>query len=162
MPLPAAGLELFGVALETASSDELRAAAKEAGVVPIREAGEDDWFDIYDSSAVLPGTTRLYLGFVKQNQRFAFAEYEFTGLNPTQMLHNLSAKYGEAEVSRGRFMSDRSYRWQADGIEISLSSDWQNYRSRLSYIEPANLATLRAERSSPVQEEPLETVVSVY
>ncbi|MDH3535567.1 MAG: hypothetical protein OER87_07470, partial [Gammaproteobacteria bacterium] len=142
-------LDLFGVALESAGGDELRRAVAEAGMVPIREGGEDAWFDIYDSAAVLDGSTRFYLGVVKQDQRFAFAEYEFRGLNPKPILRRLITKYGAAdEIRAGRYLSDRGYRWRRDGIDIELVSDWQNYRFRLSYVDARNLADLQAEKAS--------------
>ncbi len=156
-------LELFGVTLESTTRDELRDAAKEAGLVLMREGGEDNWFDVYDSSTVLGGSIRFYLGFVKQDQRFAFAEYEFRGLNRKQLLHKLTRKYGAAEVQGGHFVSDHSYRWQRDGIEIELSSDWQNYKTRLIYLIPANMKDLLAEKSAYGEEQETETEqVSLY
>ena len=139
-------LELFGVDLEKALQDELRSAAKKAGVKLIREGGEGLWFDSYDSSEVLPLSTRLYLGFVKQDKRFAFAEYEFVGFEHAQMLRDLGQKYGSPEIKNGKYMSDRNYQWKQDGIEISLKIDWQNFRTRLSYIEPLAFAALRKEQ----------------
>ena len=145
---PAAALELFGVQLESTDRDALRAAVKEAGVELIREGGEEAWFDVYDSAAVLPGSRRLYLGFVKADARFAFAEYEFAGLDAAPMLAVLRVKYGTPETRGGKYLSDRSYRWQRDGIEIELAPDWHNYRVRLTYVLPSNLAALNAERAA--------------
>lgn len=159
---PAQALELFGVELESTSRDEMRNAVKQAGVVLIREGGDDEWFDVYDSSSVLDGSTRLYLGFVRQNQQFAFAEYEFNGINPSPVLRNLTGKYGAASVRKGRFLSDKTYRWQLDGVEIRLLSDWQNYKVRLSYVIPANLASLQAEQAANSPADPDEPAVSFY
>jgi hypothetical protein len=147
MPQVTIALELFGVDLESSKRDEVRSAVEQAGLVLIREAGEEEWYDIYDSSAVVDGSSRLFLGFVKADQSFAFAEYEFKGTDATQLAQALVSKYGDAETQTGRYMSDRRYRWQREGIEIKLSSDWQNYRIRLSYIEFNNLAKLQAEQS---------------
>ena len=158
----AAALELFGVQLASSSRDELRDAVRNAGLVLIREGGEENWFDLYDSSAVLAGSRRFYLGFVKQDQRFAFAEYEFIGLQHKRILQNLTRKYGPAEVQGGRFASDHRYRWRQDGIRIELSSDWQNYRTRLIYTDPENMAALLAERSSGVPEAAGAARVSLY
>ncbi len=144
---PVTALELFGVDLESTNRAELRNAVKAAGVKLVREGDDETLFDVYDSSVVLLGSNRLYLGFVVQSQGFAFAEYEFEGLNPKPILSDLTRKYGVAEIHKGRFVSDRKYRWQRDGIEIELSGDWQNYRIRLSYIHPENMAELRAEQS---------------
>lgn len=160
---PATALELFGVALESTSRAQLRAATTKAGLVLVREGGEDNWFDVYDSSTALAGSTRFYLGFVKKDQRFAFAEYEFRGLSQKQLLHNLTRKYGKAEVQRGRFVSDRIYRWQRDGIRIELSADWQNYKTRLTYLNPQNMSDLLAERSAYNSQQQAETEqVSLY
>lgn len=160
---PAMALELFGVTLESTTRNELRDAARGAGLVLVREGGDGKWFDVYDSSTVIVGSTRFYLGFVKQDQRFAFAEYEFRGLNRKLLLHKLTRKYGAAEVQGGRFVSDRSYRWQSDGIEIELSSDWQNYKTRLIYLIPANMNDLLAEKSAYGKEQEAETEqVSLY
>jgi len=145
---PAAGLELFGVELESTDRAALRAAVRQAGSELIREGGEEAWFDVYDSAAVLPGSRRLYLGFVKADARFAFAEYEFAGLDTSVMLAALRARYGPPETRAGRFLSDRSYRWQRDGVEIELAPDWQNYRVRLTYVVPQSLAALNAERAA--------------
>jgi hypothetical protein len=118
---PALALELFGVSLESTNRTELRDAVKTAGVILIREGGKENWF---------------------------FAEYEFGSLISRQLLSNLTAKYGTAEILSGSFISDRKYRWQRDGIDIELSSDWRNHKSRLSYINPVNMADLLAERSA--------------
>jgi hypothetical protein len=160
---PAAALELFGVALESVSRDELRAAAAQAGLLLEREGGEDTWYDVYDSSTVLAGSTRFYLGFVKQDQRFAFAEYEFRGLSHKRLLRQLKLKYGEAEVQGGRFVSDHRYRWQRDGIQIELSSDWQRYSTRLTYLIPQNMRDLLAERAAYKSQPQAEAAqVSLY
>ena len=143
---PAVALELFGVMLESTSRDELREAVKNAGLVLIREGGEDNWFDIYDSTTVLVGSMHFYLGFVKQDQRFAFAEYEFSGFTSKSLLPRLKRKYGEPAVEGGRFVSDHVYRWQRDGIDIELSSDWSNYKTRLIYINPVNMAKVMLQR----------------
>lgn len=145
---PAAALELFGVELEATDRDALRAAVEDAGAELIREGGDEAWFDVYDSAAVLPGSRRLYLGFVKADARFAFAEYEFVGLDAKPVLAALRGKYGPPETRKGSYLSDRSYRWQRDGVEIELSADWQNYRVLLRYAVPDNLVALRAERAA--------------
>ena len=161
LPQVAPALELFGVALETTSRDELRAAVKQAGIVTIQEAAEKKWYDVYDSSLVLDGSSRLFLGFVKADQGFAFAKYEFPGIDASRLLKRLKLKYGDAEAGVGRYMSDRSYRWQRDGIEIKLISDWQNYKIRLSYINFTNLATLQAEQSAAISKNE-ETASSLF
>ncbi len=158
---PVAALELFGVALESTNRDELREAAKNAGLVLIREGGEENWFDIYDSKAVFAGSHHFYLGFVKEDRRFAFAEYAFRGVDTNSLVRKLSRKYGAPQVESGRFFSDQRYRWQRDGIKIELASDWRRYRTRLSYINPPNMAALLAERNA-LRAEQDKQQVSLY
>lgn len=122
-------------------------------------------FDSYHSSNVLPGSSRLYLGFVRQDSQFAFAEYEFIGYKYKEMLARLIQKYGSAKIIRGKFISDNEYLWQKDGIKISLKSDWQNYRTRLSYVNPNALRQLKIERLSAEQDEAAKNStqdISVY
>ena len=95
----------------------------------------------------MPGSVHLYLGFVKQDQSFAFAEYSFNGLRQPVLLQRLNAKYGKATIKQGEFMSDQSYIWQSDQITISLSYDWQNYQTRLTYSRPDKLELLRQEQA---------------
>ncbi len=158
---PVAALELFGVSLETTTRDELREAVKQAGVELVREGGEEQVFDVYDPSGVMPGSRRLFLGFEPANLGFAFIEYEFVGLDTRRLQADLSAKYGEPEVDPGQFLSDRGYRWQRDGIEIRLRVDWANYRTRLSYVDPAGLTALLAGGKSGGTEDQAEAV-SLY
>ncbi len=162
LPGPLMALELFGVTLESTTRDELREAVKQAGIELVREGGEDQVFDVYDSSAVMPGSSHLFLGFEPDNQGFAFVEYEFIGLDTRRLLADLSGKYGDPEVDQGRFLSDHGYRWQRDGIQIHLRVDWSNYRTRLSYVDPAALAALRAGASVVAEGEDPGTAVSLF
>ncbi len=157
-----AAVELFGLQLANASQNQLRDAAKKAGVILIRESNESLWFDSYDSSSVLPGSSRLYLGFVRKDQRFAFAEYEFVGLKHAQMLTRLNQKYGPGKISRGKFISDHEYRWQQDGVQIIFKTDWQNYRTRLSYVNPITLKQLKIERLNAKLEQIKADTTQVY
>ena len=142
----ATAVELFGIQLNAANHDSLSSAAKQAGVKLIREGGESKWFDVFDSQEALPESSRFYLGYVKQDRRFAFAEYEFAGLNRPLILKKLSRKYGQPEIIKGQFISDQTYRWFDNGIEVLLRSDWQNYLTRLSYVDPPAMQALRGEQ----------------
>ena len=144
---PAFGAELFGVALQSATLEQLRDAAKQSGAVLIRKGDESEWFDVYDSQDLLPGSSKIYLGYVKETRQLAFVEYEFFGLKQPGMLNKLRLKYGNGITEKGKFVSDVGYRWQDEGIEILLGVDWQNYRTRLSYINPQVLQDLNKERA---------------
>ena len=144
--LSAHAVQLFGVDLQNANQQQLRTAVKNAGVKLISEAGDEDFFDVYDSTSVLAGSTHLYLGFVKKDKQFAFAEYAFSGLKQPFMVQKLEQKYGKAQVSTGRFQSDRRFSWQSNGISITLYTDWANYQTRLVYFKPDALTLLRQEQ----------------
>ena len=143
---PVHAAELFGVALESSSRDQLRAAVKNAGVRLVREAGADAFFDIYQSDRLLHGSKQLFLGFVKQDNRFAFAEYEFAGLRQPEMVRRLTQKYGKPGQAAGRYMTDRAYNWQSGAITISLYPDWKAYKTRLVYFHPERLVQLQKEQ----------------
>ncbi len=147
LALPAHAAQLFGVSLQDANRDQLRSAVKNSGVELISEAGDQAFFDVYDSKNLLPGSVHLYLGFVKQDQTFAFAEYAFNGLRQPQLLQRLSEKYGKPRVKQGKYLSDQSHIWQSGEISISLSHDWQNYQTRLTYARPDKLELLRREQT---------------
>lgn len=140
-------LELFGIELQNASRNQLRTAVKNSGVQLISEAGEGNFFDVYDSSEVFKSSTRLYLGFVKENNKFAFAEYEFNGLQNGPVLRQLIQKYGKATKSRGLYLSDSAWNWQIDSIQISLQTDWPAYKTRLIYQDTQALQQLRQEQA---------------
>lgn len=140
--------ELFGISLSGATRDQLRAAVKQSGMTLIREAGDDEFFDVYDSQTLLPGSSRLYLGFVKSNQRFAFAEYEFNGLRQPIMLQKLRTKYGEPQLLGGKYLTDQRYQWSTDEVQISLTVDWAQHKTRLLYYQPAALDDLRQEQKA--------------
>ena len=142
----AGGAELFGVNLSTTSRDELRVAVKNAGVKLVQEAGIDAFYDIYKGGGILHKAKHLYLGFVKKDNKFAFAEYEFIGLHQPGMLRKLNKKYGNAKRLKGSFMSDQSYSWLSNGIEITLYQDWPAHKMRLSYVNPEALKQLRVEQ----------------
>ncbi|MDJ0832223.1 MAG: hypothetical protein QNJ69_01800 [Gammaproteobacteria bacterium] len=147
MASPGHAAQLFGISLQDATRDQLRSAVKNSGVELIREGGDQAFFDIYDSKNLLPGSVHLYLGFVKQDQSFAFAEYAFNGLRQPQLLQRLSAKYGQPQLKQGKYLSDQSHVWQSGQISISLSYDWQNYQTRLTYSRPDKLELLRQEQA---------------
>ena len=145
--LPLHAAELFGVVLQDAKRDQLRNALKNSGVELIREGGEGIFFDVYDSQQAMAGSQQLYLGFVKQDQTFAFAEYAFKGRKQSLLLQKLIARYGEPQQKPGKFLSDHAYFWQSGPITIELYNDWHNYQTRLTYFAADKLDQLRREQS---------------
>ena len=160
--LPSAfGAELFGVALQSATLEQLRNAAKGSGAVLIPGGDKNEWFEVYDSRELLPGSSKMYLGYVKASRQLAFVEYEFIGLRQPVMLRNLRLKYGNGKIDKGKYVTDSKYQWQDQGIEISLAADWPNYRTRLSYVNPLVLQDLHRERAQSMVEK-LATDQSLY
>lgn len=143
----ALAVDLFGVDLATTERDAMRDAVKTAGLNLISEAGDDAFFDSYESDSVLPSSTRLYLGFVKEDRKFAFAEYEFAGFKHPVLKQKLIGKYGQPSVETGQFLTDQAYVWKLDDVEIALRIDWPNYKTRLVYSIPQQLARLAQERA---------------
>jgi len=159
---PVGAVELLGVRLETTQRDDFRQAVKKAGVTLISEAGKDGFFDSYESAGLLQGSSRLLLGFVKKDNRFAFAEYELVGLQQTRLLEKLVAKYGPYQLIKGDYLTDSGYQWQKESIQITLTSDWINYRSRLIYSQPQALNTLRQEYLSFQRQQQLSPEENQY
>jgi hypothetical protein len=136
---------LFGVDLQLATRDEMRTAVRNSGAKLIKEAGSDDFFDEYGSGSLLQGSSRLYLGYVKKDNRLAFVEYQLEGLHHPQMIQKLTIKYGKPETVSGKFFSDNRHQWLSDGVKILMYQDWAAYKTRLLYYLPQNLSDLRLE-----------------
>ncbi len=136
---------LFGIDLQQATRDEMRTAVRNSGAKLIKEAGRDDFFDEYGSGSLLQGSSRLYLGYFKKDNRLAFVEYQLEGLHHPQMIQKLTIKYGKPETVRGRFYSDNRHQWLSDGVKILMYQDWAAYKTRLLYYLPQNLSDLRLE-----------------
>lgn len=136
--------ELFGLQIRSATLDQFRAAVKQAGANIIQQADRNRPYDIFDSKDLLPGSTRLYIGHAASDrQAAAFVEYEFIGLQRKAVLQMLSRKYGDPSVRNASYLSDRSYHWEVNGIRVTLWSDWQSYRTRLSYVVPEAMPALQ-------------------
>ena len=141
--LPAHAVKLFGVELVGVSQAQLRSAAERVGAKKIKYATKFEFFDAYDSSSILDGSDKLYLGFDKKDQKFVFAEYEFKGWDYSKMLFMLTKKYGKPQTIKGKYISDMTYLWQAPGMQIQLTKDWANYKYRLLYVIPERLKAHR-------------------
>jgi len=146
--------ELFGVALVGADKASLGLAARAAGATLV-DTDQPEVYEIFDSSAVLAESNRLYLGFDAQDSSFAFAEYQILQMKHKRMLSKLKRKYGEPQVTPGKFISDQLYRWQSNGVEISYQRQWGCHCSELRYVVPAKL-TLIQQQHLQVQKQRME------
>ena len=142
---PVFALSLFGQDLQQISRDDMRSAIKKNGAILIKEAGSDGFFDEYKSQNLLPGSSRLYVGYEKQDNKLAFVEYAFDGLSHPHLMPMLAEKYGKPQKIRARYQSDVQYKWQVEGVQILLYQDWSSYKVRLVYSLPQNLSMLRHE-----------------
>ncbi|MCK4709217.1 MAG: hypothetical protein KAU21_11420 [Gammaproteobacteria bacterium] len=131
-------LELFGVAIENIDRVQLRQAIQNSGAEIVREAGDDNWYDIYNVSENFSQAKRLFVAYDKTSAKFAFAEYHFAYDFLKTMRLKLINKYGNPRVLYGLFESDKSYIWKVDGIDIKLTLDWQKNISRLVYSQAGN------------------------
>ncbi len=156
---PVYGAELFGVDLKNATRDKLRKAVNSSGLKLVQKAGSDAFYDIYKGASVLHKANYFFLGFTKKNNQFAFAEYEFNGLRHPLMLQKLINKYGAAQISKGKFITDQKYSWFSEGTTISFYQDWPAYKTRLVYYNPELLTQLRTENNQYVNAFKVNTAV---
>jgi len=143
LPLSVQALDLFATNINNTDRAAFREVIRNTGAKVIREAGDDNWFDIYDMSAIFKQSKRFFVGYDKATGRFAFAEYQLSYDYFNTMLLRLQAKYGEAKITYGVFESDKKYGWVVDGINIELQQQWSKNRTRLSYNQPQNLLALQ-------------------
>ena len=152
----ASALELFGVILTESNRIQLREAINKSGAEIIREAGDDNWFDIYNMNANFKESQQLFVGYDKNTAAFAFAEYQMKYHYLPKMLQRMQAKYGKARKKYGTFESDTRYTWQVNGIDIELSYDWNNNVSRLMYKQANNLQALQQAYRQDLRNKNLE------
>lgn len=135
--------DLFGVAIDNINRVAFRAAINDSGAVVVREAGDDNWYDIYDLSANFKQSKQLFVAYEKTSGNFAFAEYHLPYRYLAGMLQRMRAKYGKPVLKYGTYESDTEYRWQIDSINIVLLQDWEKNITRLVYSRSDNLQALQ-------------------
>ncbi len=143
LPVSVQALDLFATNINNTDRVAFREVIRNTGANVIREAGEDNWFDVYDLSASFKQSKRFFVGYDKTSGRFAFAEHQLSYDYFSTMFLRLKAKYGEAKKTFGQFESDLKYSWVVDGITIELQQQWAKNHTRLSYIHPQNLQALQ-------------------
>ncbi len=148
LPSNSQSLSLYGINLEEANAQQLRLAVKQAGARIISEGGADKWFDEYKSEKLLDGSMVLYLGFSKQNQQFAFLEYEIKPTAKDQVFQKMVYKYGQPQIIGGQFISDTQYQWQKGSITINWYYDFFNHVYRLIYSKADTLNALINKRNN--------------
>lgn len=157
--LKKASTTIFGEALNCTSKDELRFAIKSGGAKVKRE-DNGFWYDQYDSSAVLDGTSELSVAYI--NNKFAKAYYQFNSSMNTHKVVEVRdmvvSKYGKPSSSSGDpSLGEVSYTWKLkDGIKVEVSRGWPDTTVYLYYIHPVNVAAMETEMELQEQAEKAE------
>lgn len=152
-----AGTELFGEVLICTTQSDLRSAVKEEGAEVIRE-DDDSWYDEYDTTELLEGSTTLTIGYV--NAKFANAEYVFDpALDAGKVVtvrDMITSKYGKPAKAAGNPASGPvTYSWKLrDGIKVTVSRGKGDTATRLEFSYPA--ASLKFKRMMKEQEKQAE------
>ena len=148
--LKQASTQLFGEALNCADKNVLRLAAKQAGAKATRE--EDGyWYDTYNSSELLEGTSELSIAYIKV--KFAKAVYKYNSMmdahKVVEVRDMVVSKYGKPATSNGNpSLGPVSYTWKLkDGIQVKVSREWPDTTVYLTYTHPANFAAMEAEQA---------------
>ena len=148
--LKQASTQLFGEALSCTDKDALRLAAKQAGAKATRE-DNGYWYDTYDSSGLLEGTSELSIAYIKQ--KFAKAYYKYNSMmdahKVVEVRDMVASKYGKPATSNGNpSLGPVSYTWKLkDGIQVKVSREWPDTTVYLTYTHPANFAAMEAEQA---------------
>lgn len=150
----AASVSLFDVPIVGANRQQLHAkivsklrpviAENKDGIV-LERGKEDLWVDRYKSDTLLQYSSNLYVGYTRQDDLFAFAEYVFSGNRLDYLKEKLGFKYGAPKAIDGKFLTDTRYEWIIDGARISLRFDWPA-ATRVLYEDIGNMENLKNER----------------
>jgi TPR repeat protein len=150
---------IFGEALTCTFKFGLRAALKSGGLKATRE-DNGYWYDTYDSSAALEGSSELSVAYIEE--KFAKAFYLFnSSMNPGKVVevrNMIVSKYGQPASSVGNSsVGEVSYTWKLkDGIKVEVSRGWPDTSVTLAYIHPVNFAAMKAEQERQKQVEEAE------
>ena len=148
-------LELFGVKLNGATRDQLRQAFKQHNLVPTREDNRY-WFDTYAVNGVLDGASQFEAGYVSATNRFAIAEYTFSGSGfmDTQMVKKViemvREKYGQPSSLNGDYnLGPVTAQWNmGQDMLITVTRGWPDTTTYLDYEDTANYRQLKAEMAA--------------
>lgn len=143
LPQSLMALELFGVTVNEINRVQLREAIRNTGAEVVREAGDDNWYDVYNMSVNFKQSKYLFIAYDKTTANFAFAEYHLPYDYLRSMLLRLKLKYGKPDIKYGSFESENRFLWLVDGINIELTQDWDKSITRLVYTQPATIVPLQ-------------------
>jgi TPR repeat protein len=142
--------ELFGVKLLCADRAELRRALSATKARATRE-DYGFWYDTYDSTGVLDGSSELLVGYVSESQVFGRAQYTFPAHVDASLVARVadlvSKRHGAPTKRHGDpSLGSVSYEWRLpDGVVITVSRGWPDSTTYLAYEHPRNAAKLSRE-----------------
>ena len=132
------GLQMFGVALSTATRADLRQAIRNQDLNPERE---DDAFqeDIYEALNWMPGLLQMKFSYAPQGQRLARVEYVFMTFSDNAHVEDvklrIEGRFGHPHSVTGR---EHSGPYQAvwllpDQMEIFVAREWPQKTTQLRF-----------------------------
>jgi hypothetical protein len=146
-------VELFGVSLKSADREQLRQLFKQNGMQPTRE-DKNYWVDTYNAQGVLEGASEFKAGYVAATDKFAFAEYTFSGFMDTELvgkvINMVSTKYGRPSSKNGsNGLGPVTAKWSVgQGMQIEVSRGWPDTTTFLTFVDSAANKQMKAEIES--------------
>jgi hypothetical protein len=132
--------------------------AKNAGAKATRE-DNSYWYDSYDSSSLLEGSSELLIGYEIEHGKFARAQYKFDAIvnagKVMEVRDMVVGKYGKPSGKSGNpSVGEVKYTWKLkDGIQVEVSRGWPDTTVYLAYIHPANFAKMEREMKEQDQQQ---------
>jgi len=154
----AAGIQVLGVTLNTATRNEARSTMKAQGAIAKRE---DDryWYDLYDPSSLLQGASQLSVGYSIRTNKLAFVQYEFPAFMETEKVKEVgdmvAQKYGHPSSATGNIgLGPVEYDWNLNGgVKLTVSRDWPDTTVYMTYQIPAAFKQMQAEMAENNKEQ---------
>jgi hypothetical protein len=156
---------LFGVPIRCATRGRLRQAVSRAGAKPIRE-NRTYFYDLYESGAVLEGSSELQVGYTLGDDEFARAVYLFPSNVDAQQIVRIAEmvmiKYGKFQSRTGNVgLGPAAFEWKLkDGITLRVSRDWPDTTTHLEYIHPARFAAMKKEIAEAEAQQKVQKTLS--
>lgn len=148
-------LQMFGVALSTATRAEMRQAIRNEGLKPQRE---DDAFqeDVYEALNWMPGLLQMKFSYAPQGQRLARVDYVFMTFADNAHVEDvklrIEGRFGHPQSVTGRELSGPYQAiWRLpDQMEIFVAREWPQKTTQLRFT---NLSVWGQVRTDSARED---------
>lgn len=134
------GPRLYGVHLDGGTRAAMRSALKASGLPAVRE---DDrfWFDRYDSSTALSGSTELAVGYTDAGL-LAVAQYVIPDTRSAPRFREAAemvrGKYGPPDSSLGSpGLGAAEHRWTVGNVVVRVQQGWPDATTYITYEVPS-------------------------